>query len=742
MAQGGVGLGQIVLNDKQYKILGKVVKRLRPGWSQAIRTTGEQLSTDMVTPSWIIQDVSGGFGIQRMNWNNPAHRNRFWDSYVETRFPGQITPSALIRRSKNPEEEAVADQCLIKDMLEYKGLLYGYAQYYDDSATNYDAAVWVFDPDALVDSGINTNEALDGTELGIDCSADASTAIPRSSIIKIDNEKMFVNTTGTTLTVGPRGFDGTTADAHSTNADIYIVGQWAKKADILAAQTGVQLSKLCVHGTYLYAGGVFSVAGPTYSWNVYNTTDGTTWNATAANLAPTIPAAAVLDQVNHMLSFGTKLVITAWDDSLGLIYVVTTVDNGANWVLRASIPSAGPSTGIAKWVDQTGAAAVWVGTREGGYIVNTAATNDFTMWVDMHYATSQYNGIMAVWDAKLFITEDAGCRMCSWDNGALNAPRMGPNLDDGLPTARQGHFLALAPVSGWLFAAYGATSGQTDSVLTYDIKGWHSVFYNTNVDQNPEATIVIQCIAVSSQDDGVNRLHVSKAASATQSTMYYQNNILDNPVTVSGFQWPIAQGYISLTIPQFDADVSPMNAGWYMALLDADGLGDTTNQYIALFYALDGASSFTQPTDGSGFFTSTNADVYFGTTNQGLQAKRFQPQLYFYSSQGTGLTAPKFKSLSISYQKIPDAKYDYYFVVDIDGSTQGTQRPRDTVISDLETALTSRTKVTFNYSGLSTSTLVRGDGTMSEELDLPPSLAILKPDMAEGAVAVKVSELV
>ena len=66
------------------------------------------------------------------------------------------------------------------------------------------------------DTGIDTDEALDDSETGIDCDADATTAIPVGSIIKIDTEFMFVTATGTTLTVvRPNPV------AHDTNADIY-----------------------------------------------------------------------------------------------------------------------------------------------------------------------------------------------------------------------------------------------------------------------------------------------------------------------------------------------------------------------------------------------------------------------------------------------------------------------------------------------------------------------------------------
>lgn len=71
------------------------------------------------------------------------------------------------------------------------------------------------------DSGIDTDEALDASETGVDCDADATSAIPVGTIIKIENELMYVTATGTSLTVS-RGYLGTTATTHVTDTDIKI----------------------------------------------------------------------------------------------------------------------------------------------------------------------------------------------------------------------------------------------------------------------------------------------------------------------------------------------------------------------------------------------------------------------------------------------------------------------------------------------------------------------------------------
>ncbi len=71
------------------------------------------------------------------------------------------------------------------------------------------------------DSGIDTDEALDDSETGVDCDADVTGSIAVGDIIRIDNELMLVSAIGTSLTV-VRGYNNTTAAAHSTDADIYL----------------------------------------------------------------------------------------------------------------------------------------------------------------------------------------------------------------------------------------------------------------------------------------------------------------------------------------------------------------------------------------------------------------------------------------------------------------------------------------------------------------------------------------
>lgn len=72
----------------------------------------------------------------------------------------------------------------------------------------------------FLDSAINTNEELDDSETGVDVTPDGTTALPVGSVIRVEEELMYVSATGNTLTV-IRGFENSTAATHTTGKDIY-----------------------------------------------------------------------------------------------------------------------------------------------------------------------------------------------------------------------------------------------------------------------------------------------------------------------------------------------------------------------------------------------------------------------------------------------------------------------------------------------------------------------------------------
>lgn len=71
------------------------------------------------------------------------------------------------------------------------------------------------------DSGINTNEALDDSELDVDVDADPTSVISTGDVIRVEDEFMYVTSSAQPILV-LRGWDGSHAVEHTTGKDIYV----------------------------------------------------------------------------------------------------------------------------------------------------------------------------------------------------------------------------------------------------------------------------------------------------------------------------------------------------------------------------------------------------------------------------------------------------------------------------------------------------------------------------------------
>lgn len=117
-----------------------------------------------------------------------------------------------------------------------------------------------------IDTAIDTDEALDTSETGVDCDADASSAIPVGSVIHVDSEEMYVTATGTTLTV-IRAFHGTIAATHNTNTNIFI-SKWKAATTAVAGVTDM----------FEFENTMYAAVGSSILY--YYSADGDTWTQT------------------------------------------------------------------------------------------------------------------------------------------------------------------------------------------------------------------------------------------------------------------------------------------------------------------------------------------------------------------------------------------------------------------------------------------------------------------------------
>ena len=180
-------------------------------------------------------------------------------------------------------------------------------------------------------------------------------------------------------------------------------------------KSGITCTWLLVNKGYLYRAGLSTTN------NVYYTNDGTTWNTNPWKVGNP----GRLERITGMGGVG-------WD-----VYVTTT----------HGLYLLGPDSLQNNLIDQ---AMAW---------------------------TSQYDadngkGIIA-WsrDSKLYFPVQHG--LLAYSEGLLES--VGPDMDAGLPTGRQGNIVDMVALTNWLIAALDAGTG-TSSILAYNGTGWHELF--------------------------------------------------------------------------------------------------------------------------------------------------------------------------------------------------------------------------------------------------------------------------
>ena len=171
----------------------------------------------------IIDDVQDSLGSNTTDFTDAIITKKIVEGLNE--FSGYC-PNIVRETLATTEDSKELDISGIKDMLWISALEFkadkavrqwrNWTQHYG-TIISMDIDFWPKD----IDTGIDTDEALDADEAAIDVDADATTAIPVGTIIRIENELYYVTATGTTLTVVP-GYGRTTATTHATNKDIKI----------------------------------------------------------------------------------------------------------------------------------------------------------------------------------------------------------------------------------------------------------------------------------------------------------------------------------------------------------------------------------------------------------------------------------------------------------------------------------------------------------------------------------------
>lgn len=417
--------------------------------------------------------------------------------------------------------------------------------------------------------------------------------------------------------------------------------------------------------------------------NTWAAAEGTGWPANL--LADSVTRNEDID-AGLLLDFGNTLLAFLWDENNGEIKVWKSTDSGTNWTSVVTVGSSNGPTGVAVFFDQNGDIAPVVGTREGIYAIDLTNSTASRILSLADQPSNDNCRRMAVWNGDLYVPLGDGgtLRVRHHGSGQFSVTPVGPNLDDGLPSERQGHVTWMLPTSQWLFVAYGGHTASTKaSIFAYDGLGWHHIFQNGTANQE------IDWIGISDRDDGTLRMHISVRTGTNSTDMRFLEKPLTNPKSES----VRCESSGSLTRPEFDGGMPKVDTAWLEVFYDAADLSaSTAGEYINIDYGLDGDD----PATDLGDILSGDKDLQFAS-GVGVSGNSISVKETYNRDSGDNTQTPKGRSLEVTYLKQPVDLFGFGFEVDIVSSARHVNGGVEEVIANLTTAQASVTLVTLKY---------------------------------------------
>ena len=287
------------------------------------------------------------------------------------------------------------------------------------------------------------------------------------------------------------------------------------------------------------------------------------------------------------------------------------------------------------------------------------------------------------WRSSIYVPW--GGSIIEWDITRTGVIRsIGPSdRFNGLPDGKGGPIRFVFPSGQLLLACIssGGTSGSTvfSTILAWDDNQWSVLRTAANAVSIED----IQQIWAGAEVNNSYRAYWFEGANGFFMVLPGE---LDAPINIGNFAYQ-ASGFIEYPWFEVGADV---NGIALRAHIDVKGAGAA--ETIILSYRVDEASSFTAfttiTTDGVTTFEFPNASTPTGTSFQSMQCKVTQ-------ATGTSTKTPDVLSLSLEYEQKIASRFTYGFELDVRERYKG--RTPNQMLEDIQTAITSKTKVEFSY---------------------------------------------
>jgi hypothetical protein len=488
---------------------------------------------------------------------------------------------------------------------------------------------------------------------------------------------------------------------------------------------GLRLFGTTVHKGSLFVLGTKAGAEGQYEWR--SSVDAVTWAGGAGGNWPTTVYVHTTETRKNdwsnkyadIMSFGNNLIVAIYEDpdssggSVPQVRIGYSPDLGANWTFNTGlvIPCTDtPNIHLTTINDPYQSTTVLVPalvTSDNVYTLDIA-NHVFQDLMTHGVLSGTANEALAVSNSStggLYISKASGdnLQVVISGPGQMNIKNVGPASrshgedGDGPVATRRGHAnFIYGSDPRWLFVAYGGhAAGKYASIfaMDYETGAWHSMFLDTTANQDCTALII------STEDDGVSRLHASSEGDAA-STMFMLEEPLVSAITGVTQKYR-ATGFIEWA--EDDLGDPYTNSAILKALIDDGGtLGAaTTNNYAELKYGLDGAAW--DDVTISDKFLSTRKTLDFEANGRGVSGKTLRTRLNLYGDDAANTNTPQIREFEVQSRNRVTVLKGWQFTIDLVKSAayHGSSNDPEDVITALDTLQQLATLAPFQVGSIS-----------------------------------------
>ena len=511
----------------------------------------------------------------------------------------------------------------------------------------------------------------------------------------IDGASSHETATGTSTTMS---WDLTSSDGYSAHIGVAI-----KKPDL---KIGLDM---IAHKSNLVA-----LAASDTNHMIATSTDGVTWVSPTTPITNNLLTDSVTAQEELdgglLASIGGELVAAVWHESNGTITFFSSTDGGTVFAdENIDIGSDRGPLGLVTYPDIDGTDKLYLGTAQGLYVIDTApSTWTFDLIHAMPYSTDNCRRMTihqgSIWFAQGVSNDEPApiYKLTVQGDSRVIESGFGLSYGDGVPDDLLGPVKDMVSSADFLYIAVGGGAANRHSrICAWNARGWHSIHKHATADEP------IEWIDVGAEDDSKQRLHFAIKTATAKSTskfLAYPNTNPSSGVAVKYEAYNAGPaGHIDL--PYYDLGYPHEDKNFTRVHIIADDLNSSAaDEFIEASY---GHNNAVRTSTDIGDFLSTVTGISLGS-NAGVQAKNIGLRVILKRGS-TNTDTPKLRDIVVEGYVVPNTAYEHNLTIDLEQTATDTGQSVETVISNLQTLISTVTLVDFKFGQVSKKVAVDRD---------------------------------